>query len=452
MSSASSTSEDETEDGGARGAESSSRRRGSSSASTRRRANGVWPEPFLESLAVRVATDAARSGGRLAAGYALANIFQVCSQWRAISGSELLWQALHRRIWGMSRRSHATWHDDYVYRHRTALNFHIGRATYTPLELAGNTDGANRRNTCLRVALSDAYLACGFLDGSVRVFDMGSNHWVSRFRPTNPDRLGPFSHSISGIVLRGNNVIFASLDGNVCVGMIPGRNSRLAHVGSVYDDGLLIDFAGCSRWWIGLFSGAPGRAFHIWNGVTEEISFIGGGLTDPEAVLGWQLLTEPQPNHRLGRVRVADEHLAVAVTASKAVVLDLQHGGFVLSEEEPEEGIVVDSLDVQGDRCLMVYANGVAKVAKVRGMEEVCSFYLGDIDVAQVKILCSLNSGYAFTSIDGTISVWDAEAGEFLYDLEFGIDDGTDLVADDEHVAGCSASTGVHLWDFRALF
>lgn len=77
MSSASSTSEDETEDGGGRGAESSSRRRGTSSSSTRRRANGVWPEPFLESLAVRVATDAARSGGRLAAGYALANIFQV---------------------------------------------------------------------------------------------------------------------------------------------------------------------------------------------------------------------------------------------------------------------------------------------------------------------------------------------------------------------------------------
>lgn len=49
----------------------------SSSRSRRRAGNDVWPEPFLEDLALIVATDASRSLGRLAAAQALALIFQV---------------------------------------------------------------------------------------------------------------------------------------------------------------------------------------------------------------------------------------------------------------------------------------------------------------------------------------------------------------------------------------
>lgn len=49
----------------------------SSSRSRMRSSNGVWPEPFLEALAVHVAVDASRTTGRLAAAQALFNIFQV---------------------------------------------------------------------------------------------------------------------------------------------------------------------------------------------------------------------------------------------------------------------------------------------------------------------------------------------------------------------------------------
>lgn len=39
--------------------------------------SAVWPEPFLEALAIQIAIDAAHSFGRLAVAPALANIFQV---------------------------------------------------------------------------------------------------------------------------------------------------------------------------------------------------------------------------------------------------------------------------------------------------------------------------------------------------------------------------------------
>lgn len=38
---------------------------------------GVWPEPFLEALAQAVALEAAKSGGALAVGPAVVNVFQV---------------------------------------------------------------------------------------------------------------------------------------------------------------------------------------------------------------------------------------------------------------------------------------------------------------------------------------------------------------------------------------
>lgn len=49
----------------------------SSSRSRRRAGNDVWPEPFVEDLAMLVAIDASRSVGRLAAAQALTLIFQV---------------------------------------------------------------------------------------------------------------------------------------------------------------------------------------------------------------------------------------------------------------------------------------------------------------------------------------------------------------------------------------
>lgn len=49
----------------------------SSSRRGRRVGNNVWPEPFVEDLALLVAIDASHSLGRLAAAQALALIFQV---------------------------------------------------------------------------------------------------------------------------------------------------------------------------------------------------------------------------------------------------------------------------------------------------------------------------------------------------------------------------------------
>lgn len=49
----------------------------SSSRRGRRAGNDVWPEPFVEDLALLVAIDASHTVGRLAAAQALALIFQV---------------------------------------------------------------------------------------------------------------------------------------------------------------------------------------------------------------------------------------------------------------------------------------------------------------------------------------------------------------------------------------
>lgn len=59
---------------------SASEEGGSSSRTRRSRgSNGVWPEPFLEALAIQMAIDASTSTGHLAAAQALSNLFQVCT-------------------------------------------------------------------------------------------------------------------------------------------------------------------------------------------------------------------------------------------------------------------------------------------------------------------------------------------------------------------------------------
>jgi hypothetical protein len=50
---------------------------GETSSSRRRSSAAVWPEHFVESVAIRVAVDAAVSEGKLAAGPAIVHFFQV---------------------------------------------------------------------------------------------------------------------------------------------------------------------------------------------------------------------------------------------------------------------------------------------------------------------------------------------------------------------------------------
>lgn len=425
---------------------------GEPSSSRMRSSDGVWPEPFVEAVAAQVAIDAAAENRRLAAAPALAAVFQVCSTWRAVSRSELLWQNLTRQIWACHRRIHATWHDEYVYRHRAAYNFRMGRAVYTPLVFeASSPSVANDSLSCRRVAISDRHLACGFLDGSVRVFDLPSLRHISILRPHRRDHLGRFSPAVSGIVLHDSRVVFASLVGDIHVAAARGPRARRAHEGDVVSDGALVDFTGCNRWWVGLYAGVPGRAFHVWNGDTEELVFVGGSLTDPEAVLGWHLLTDELPDS-VGRVRVSSQDTGVACTGRCIMVFDLNNEGLVLGEEEFQRRIVVDSVDVSNERFLVIDNRGVARVRLVHTFEEICRFAIrrGGAQHQHQRIHGCMNAGYALVCVGGIIRVWDVDNGHNLYSLRERVGPANDLVANEVHVAGCSPETGIHVWNFSA--
>ncbi|KAJ8636186.1 hypothetical protein MRB53_010453 [Persea americana] len=381
---------------------------------------------------------------------------QVCSTWFAVSRSELLWQNLTRRIWDRNSCLRNTWHDEYIHLHVTASNFRFRRSEYTPLIFdSWSPSESNDSLSCRRVALSERHLACGFLDGSIRVFDLPTLHHVSILRPVHRDRLGPFSRAVSGIILHDHRVVFASLDGDVHVADVRGPTSRRAHLGNVVNDGTLVDFTGCSRWWIGLYAGVPGRAFQVWNGQTEELVFVGGSLTDPESVLGWQLLIELAES--VGRVRVSTQQddddsdtAGVACTGQRMMVLDLHGGDIALGDEqEMDRGVFVDSVDVSSNGLFMVLdRHGLARVCRVRTLEEVCRF---NVRLGGGRLHGSLNRGYALVCTGGVVRVWDIETGGYLYSLRerMGLH-ANDLVADDERVAGCSSETGIHLWTFSA--
>ncbi|OVA20152.1 WD40 repeat [Macleaya cordata] len=419
-------------------------------------ANEVWPEPFIENLAYQVAVNASRTRGRLAAAPAISNLFQVCSTWRAISRSNPLWRNLTRQIWGVDNLVHNTWRDEYVYRHCTAYNFRISNAVYTRLNF---DDCDNNALACRCLALSDLHLACGFDDGSVRLFDLSSRLHVSTFHPHQRDRLGPFSRAVSGIILTDSKLVFASLDGDIHVVIINGPGPRRAHLGNMMIDGTLVDFTGCRRWWVGLYAAVPGRSFHVWDDETEELVFVGGTLTDPEALLGWRLLTElTEP---LGRVRVSNRDIAVACTGVRVMAFDLQNLGLVLNEEEVERGVVVSSVDVSHDLFLVVDNRRVASVRRVDNFEEVCTFTVrggggggggGSGGVRRGAMIGCINGGCIFICTGGIIRVWDVQHGQFLYNMSQRIGDPTALIANERHVAASSSvDATIHLWDYSAI-
>ncbi|KAK9075517.1 hypothetical protein SSX86_003841 [Deinandra increscens subsp. villosa] len=294
---------------------------------SRRRFNSAaWPEPFLEALATQIAIDAALSFGRLAAAPALSNIFQVCRTWRRVSHSDLLWQTLTRRIWQRHHLLHPSWHDEYIYRHRTSRNFRSRRYIYTTLNFPPPNDNNNNNNnetlSCRRLALSDYHLAAGFSDGSVRLFHLPTRLHVSTFHPHQRNHFGPFSRAVSGIFFTDSRLVFSSLDGDIHVVSVhaPGAPRR-AHLGDVVTDGVLVDFTGSNRWWIGLYAGVPNRAFHVRNSNTEELVFVGGTLTDADAVLGWHLLIDL--SEHVGRIRITNDEMAVGFTRSRLIVFDV---------------------------------------------------------------------------------------------------------------------------------
>ncbi|XP_057767181.1 transcriptional regulator STERILE APETALA-like [Salvia miltiorrhiza] len=419
----------------------------SSSRSRLRSSNGVWPEPFLEALALHVAVDASRAIGRLAAAQALSNIFQVCSTWRAISRSDLLWRNLARRIWNVRELLHReSWREEFVYRHRTAANFRSRRYDHTTLHFVP-TDNNNNDDDglrCRRLALSDHHLAAGFSDGAVHLFHIPSRLHLSTFYPQHRDRLGRFSSAVSGIILSDARLVFATLDGDIHMAAVNAAAPlRRAHLGDVVNDGALVDFAGCNRWWVGLYAGVPRRAFHIWNGETEELVFVGGVLTDPEAVMGWHLLTEL--TGIIGRIRVTNGDMAVACTGVRVVVFHLLSQGVEMGEEEFPRGIVVGAFDAYGDSALVPDARGVATVRRVGNMEEVCRFTMRE----GVAFGC-MNGGYGVTWGGGVIRVWEIHHGQYLYSFRERIGECNALIADERFVAACCDDATIHLWDFGA--
>ena len=380
---------------------------------------------------------------------------QVCSTWLAVSRWDALWQRLTRRIWGRTHllHLHATWRDEFIYWHRTAQNFRSGRSTHATLHFddVDDPDG----HTCRCLTLSDSHLACGFADGAVRLFELSTRNHLRTFHPHPANRLGHFSRAVSGIVFSNNNttLVFATLDGDIHVAIINGPAlADTAHVGSLVDDGTLVDFTGCGRWWVGLHAGAPGRAFHIWDSVTQLPIFVGGSLTDPEAVMGWHMLTEV--TEFVGRIRVTSQESAVACTSSRVMVIDLSNPGVVLFDEEARRGLIVTSADVSDDAYISVDGRGRARVRRVDTMEDVCRFNVfgggGGGGGGGSRVMGCMNRGYALMCVGGVIRVWEVEHGVCLYPFGERIGEVNALVANETHVAAASSDNTIHLWDFGA--
>ncbi|XP_021766274.1 transcriptional regulator STERILE APETALA-like [Chenopodium quinoa] len=401
------------------------------------------------------------------------NVSLVCTTWRAVSRSELLWQNLVRIVWNSTDLLHPTWRDQFITLHRTSRNFRVSRYDYFVLRLSdhplaaaqgggddgGGGDADHLPLLCLRIALADDHLALGFSNGSVRVFHLPSRVHLRTLHPLLRDHLGLFSRAVSGIVLQPvvviDRVVFASLDGDIHVASPLGGPgpARRAYLGDVVNDGALVDFTGGDRFWVGLYAGVPGRAFRVWDADSEELLFRGGSLTDPESVMGWHMLTEIRPREFVGRIRVAPQGVAVGVTSLRALVLNLEEAVMVMGQEPSRRGIIVGSVDANDNAFVMVDTRGVASVRQLRTLEEVCRFsvsHRGAQASSLMGLLGCMNSMYVVMCIGGTMRVWDADHGEYLYSLREWVEETTAVAANDRHVVATSSDTTIHLWDFGA--
>lgn len=228
---------------------------------------------------------------------------------------------------------------------------------------------------------------------------------------------------------------------------VPNNQTRRARVGDVLNNGVLVEFAGCGRWWVGLFAGVPGRAFQIWDADVEQLVFIGGSLTDPETVTGWHMLTElTEP---VGRVRVTNRELAVACTSSQLVVFDLRNPEILLHELwSIVGGFVVTSLDVSGEAFVIVERNGDARVRLASTLEQLCQFRVRGASVR--GFMGCRNEGYVLTCAGGVVRVWDVErrVGQQRLILGERVGGANAMVCNERYVALSCNDTSIHLWDF----
>lgn len=374
---------------------------------------------------------------------------QVCSTWREVSRSDMLWQRLTRRIWRRTYRLRDTWHLEYIYWHRTARNFSTGRHALVVPHL-------DTALICRCLTLSDTHLACGFIDGTVRLFDLQTNGHVSTFWSTHGQLFGPFSRSVSGIVIANSIISFARLDGDIYVANVNGPGSgpiesRRAIHGDVVNNGVLVEFAGCNNWWIGLFAGHAGGAFQIWDAHTEQRVFVGGSLTDPETVLGWHMLTElVEP---VGRIRVTEQEFVVACTSSRLVCFNLRNPEALLRDVGSTTGFIVSSLDVSHETFVVVERNGVGTVRRTCTFERVSRFRLRGSWLR--GLLGCMNLGYVliYSGGSGFLRVWDIHQPAARLCITLAVRDqgeghGNTMVANQTHLAISSNDSSIHLLDF----
>ncbi|KAJ7556789.1 hypothetical protein O6H91_05G098600 [Diphasiastrum complanatum] len=414
------------------------------------KARVVLPESVVEIIALQLALNVSASTGPLSAAPAIANMFQVCWTWRNISRSELLWETLCVAVWGVrSRHEGRTWYQEYLLVHVTSINLRTGNYRHYKLnyEISGDSNGRSEKCRCL--ALSGRFLAGGFSDGAIRVFDLKSRLCMCTMKPVHRDRFGPLSRAITGLVIDNEKVTFASLDGSVFVGNIVEALHRRVHVGNVIQDGALISFTGCSRWWVGLYAGSPGNSIRIWDAATREPVFQGGHIMDNDAMRGWNLFLEQAT--RIGSLRVSNDSYLVSTTQTKISVVDLETFGLRLNIER-EEQIAVEAFDVKYNRLLTSSYDGDAQVRRLPHLQEQCRLQhvrAGSDSNHRTKIVGALNTRQAFLCISGVINAWDAVSGSHLYrvDEQLG-SDVYDLVASDQFVAACVSDIGLHLWDF----
>ncbi|KAJ7517007.1 hypothetical protein O6H91_21G008200 [Diphasiastrum complanatum] len=386
----------------------------------------------------------------LTRGYNMMYGYQVCSYWRNVSASENLWEILCNCLWdSRERQIEISWRAKFVRFHATLSNFRQGKARYLTLQMEEDDDedfSVIRRCTCL--ALSNEFLAAGFYDGAVRIFDTCTGSCICTLRHEQDYVFGLYSSAIAGLCLDNKEVVYASVRGSLLTGDIGTKKCTSVYSGNVIEDGALISFAGSKTWWVGLYAGSPGQSIRIWSSETRELLYRGGNLLDDDAMLGWRTFIELADH--FGKVRIVNDTLLLAASRTKLTIIDLETHGTIVNVEWHQQ-ITIGALDVACNRLLTVAMYEAAQILRIPALDELCKLEHVLAADDYTKLIGTMNSRHALlTSDPGFLNVWDALTGTHLYAFREQVKGIHDLVANDMFVAACSRDSTVHFWDFTA--
>ncbi|KAH7436759.1 hypothetical protein KP509_05G035100 [Ceratopteris richardii] len=411
-------------------------------------------EQCLERVALLLASRAAQaSGSPLSAAAALAQFFQVCRSWRAVSYSQSLWRRLCLSIWNRDAQlRESSWHQTFITLHRTAVNFSTGSAERYLLDSDSLANHNDATASCRRLAISSDHLAGGFSDGSLCVFSLDSKDCVCSFQTFHESVIGTHSRTIIGIILPDDEetVTFACMDGSVFKADIaPGAPCRRVLMGNYVEDGILADFSGNASKWAGLYAGVRGRALRVWDAYSEELVYVGGCMTDADAYAGWTMLVDNADN--IGRVKVTRDRLLVVATRSKLCVMDMEALTILLDISLSRSlQVIPASLALQDKYMLLVSGSGVVRILGTESAQEVASFSLG-MHIRGSTVFGAMNSWHLMVNSRDILHVWDFPSIRRPYRLATGLTDVTDLVCNDNNIAiacGSGEEQGIHIWDF----